>query len=269
MIPLYILKLGGSVATQKNRLGSSLRRSLLRKIARAIKRAKERKSFNLILIHGSGAGGHQLARKYGLESGVKKDKKKWYGALLSRVANQKLDILIAEIFISEGLRVTSVHTASAIIQENKKILKCDIAIIQEALRQKCLPLLYGEMAFDAALDMSICSGDAIAPYLARKLNAQKIFFASDIDGIYTKDPYLNKNAKLIEEIFLNKEVKEDFQLSKSHNIDASGGLFGKIGNIKTLHGTDVESVEIFNGFKEAYYEKALLGEEFPHTTIKI
>ena len=124
------------------------------------------------------------------------------------------------------------------------------------------------MVFDAALGMSICSGDAIAPYLAKKLSAQKIFFASDIDGIYTKDPYINKNAKLIMETTLG-DISRDVQLSKSHNVDVTDGLLGKMGEFQTFWGTRLKTVEIFNGLREKNYKKILLEEKFPHTVIRV
>jgi isopentenyl phosphate kinase len=268
MKPLYILKIGGSVATLKNRPGVSVRRDLLRKAAEAIKDAMEEKDFHLILIHGAGAAGHQLAKKYNLAEGIGMNPKKWYGALISRIANSKLDTAIAEIFISKGLRVTSVHTASAIVQKNKKISHCNLEIIKEALRQNSIPMLYGEMVFDTKLGMSICSGDAIAPYLAEKLGAQKMFFASDIDGIFTKDPHIHKDAKIIEKINLG-EIKNKAQISVSHNVDVTGGLMGKIEKLGNVHHNALKSIEIFNGLREENYAKVILGKEFPHTVISI
>ena len=268
MTPLYILKIGGSVATYKNRPGIALRHVLLPQIARAIKESQKKKKLGLILIHGAGGVGHRLAMKYGLQKGTRNNKNKWQGALISRLTNQKLNTAITEIFIAENLRVTPVHTASTIIQKNKKIIDCDIKIIKESLEQKCIPLLYGEMVFDKTLGMSICSGDALASYLAQSLKADKIFFASDINGLYTQDPYINKNAKLMEQLSLS-EIHKNIQLSKSHNIDVTGGLSGKIENLISLSGSSLESIEIFNGFNPSNYQKALLGQKFPHTIITV
>ena len=268
MKPVYILKIGGSVATYKNRPGFSVRRSLLRKVAIAIKSARDKKDFELILIHGAGALGHTLAKQYDLAAGVGKDEKKLRGAILSRSANQKLDNAIAEIFAAEGLSVTPVHTASVIKQNRQQITDFEMDFITEALKQNCIPMLYGDMVFDSALGMSICSGDAIAPYIAKKMKVQKIFFASDVDGIFTKDPYVFKDAILVEEIRL-AEIFKKIQLSKSHNVDVTDGLLGKIQKFKNLQDTSVATVEIFDGFDEKKYEGALLGEKFKHTVVYI
>ena len=270
MKPLYILKIGGSVATYKDKPGTSVRTELLKKIARAIKKAQAQKDFDLILIHGAGAAGHQLAKKFALKSGTKGDKKKLAGSLITCLTNQKLDNAVAEILAASRLMIFPVHTASTIIQKNGKIADCNLKIVREALASNCIPILYGEMVFDPIMGMSICSGDAIAPYLAKKLGAQKIFFASDIDGVFDKDPHIHKDARLLEKISLKEIWKnEKINLSGSHNVDVTGGLWGKIKNLDLKHSPSLQSVEIFNGLKENNYARIILGEKFLHTILGI
>ena len=266
---LYILKIGGSVATFKNKPGVSVNSSLLKKIALSIKEAQTKKNFNLILIHGAGAAGHQLAKKYSLRDGTNGDEKRLQGSLLSCVANQKLNNAIFEIFTSCGVKIFPIHTASTIVQKNKKISHCNIKIIKESLARNCMPILYGEMVFDENLGMSICSGDAIASFLAKKMGIEKIFFASDIDGVFDKDPHLNKDAKLIkniklEDVLNNKKIR----ITGSHNVDVTEGLLGKIKNLDLKHTKSLKSAEIFNGLDEKNYANILLDKKFPHTTIK-
>lgn len=268
MKPLYILKIGGSVATYKNRTGISVRKDLLKKVANAIKLAQKKEGFDLILIHGAGSVGHKMAHKYGFKEGTKDDKTKWYGALQTRVMDQKLNSAIAEIFVSAGVRVVSAHTASLVIQKNKVIVDFNLAIIKEAIAQNCVPLLYGDIVFDKTLGMSICSGDALAPYLANQLHAQKILFATDVDGIFNKDPYLFKDAQLIEKIDLNEISKEkNIAVSGSHNVDVTGGLAGKLKNIALRHVQSLQLIEIFNGLDAKNYNRIFLGKDFSHTII--
>lgn len=266
MKPLYILKIGGSVATHKNRPGYSIRRSLLGKIAQALRSARKKKDFDLILIHGAGALGHSLAKQYGLKNGTGTDVKKMRGALLSRSANQRLDGDIVDIFTGAGLSVVAVHTASVIVQHDQMIKHFDTAAVKAALDKNCIPMLYGDMVFDEQLGMSICSGDAIAPPLALEFGANKIFFASDIDGVMTKDPFIHADAELIEEIPASAMEKE-FSATGSHNVDVTGGLGGKMKKIERLRWSNIETVEIFNGLDEKNYEKIFLEKDFPHTTI--
>ncbi len=244
-----------------------MRKSLLKKIASFIKTALKEKRIKLILIHGAGAAGHQLAQKYGLQKGTKGNEKKLQGAFLSRFANQKLNVAVAEALYQGGLKVASIHTASAIVQKNGKITNCNLKIIKDALNEEIIPLLYGEMVFDDNLGMSICSGDAIVSFLAKKLNAKKVFFASDTDGIFNKDPHIYKNAFLIKKLVI-KDIKNKIKLADSHNVDVTGGMRGKIANIEDLMKKSVNSVKIFNGLNAENYKKAISNEEFPHTEIQ-
>lgn len=270
-IPLYILKLGGSVITYKDRIGASvedsIRRPLLEKIAKTLKKTVSRKRFQLILIHGAGSPGHQLAHKYKLKEGTRSDNRKLKGSIFLQNVNQKFDNAILKIFIDNGLNVTPIHTASVIVQNNKNISYFYMGTIKEALKNNCIPILYGEMVFDVKLGMTVCSGDAIASYLAKRMEIRKIFFASDIDGIFTEDPHLNKNARLIEEIDL-KNIEKKIKLSQSHNIDVSDGLRGKINEFKKISSASLESIEIFNGLNIKNYEKALSGKPSKRTIIK-
>jgi isopentenyl phosphate kinase len=270
MKPLYILKIGGSVATHKDKLGFSVRTDLLKKIALSIKKSQTKKDFDLILIHGAGSVGHQLVRKYNLNFGLKESAENLKNSLKICHAIQKLDNAIFEIFISHGVNIFPIHTASTIIQKDKGIIHCHTKIIDESLAKNCIPILYGEMVFDKILGMSPCSGDAIASFLAKKFRAQKIFFASDINGIFNMDPHLHKDAKLIENINLSEIWNNDrIKITGSHSVDVTGGLLGKIKSLDLKHEKSLQSIEIFNGLQEKNYEHVFLAKKFPHTTIKI
>lgn len=263
MKKVYILKIGGSVATQKSRNSLFVRRALLKEAARNIKKWKDANpSVKLILVHGAGGPGHYLARKYNLRDGVGGDKKKLKGAVLSRLANQKLDLEIFDIFVQEGLMVTPVHSGSVIIQKNKKISSINTQIIEHSLKNNCIPMLYGEMVFDEQLGMSVCSGDVSAAFLARKFEVEKVFFATDVDGVFDKDPHRNKDASLIKKISL-KEINSGsgIVLEESHNQDVTGGLRGKIESFKDFFSVStLKEIVIFNGKNGDNYKKVLDGE---------
>lgn len=255
------------MATFKDQPGFSIQTELLGEISQSIKDALGQEDFDLILIHGAGAAGHQLAAEHNHRQGTL-TKESFNGALESRIANQKLNLGLIEIFNKAGLRTTAIHTASTITYHNNNLEKVNDEIIKESLRQNCIPVLYGEMVFDKKLGMAICSGDVIASYLSKKLKAEKIFFASDIDGIFDKDPHVNKDAALIEGISLD-EIERESDVSESHNTDTTGGLLGKIKNIAKASHSDLKSVEIFNGFQPENFKKVLLNKNFKHTKINL
>ena len=258
---IVILKIGGSVITQKNRKGTYVRRKLLFQIADELHEVlKKNKDLQLIIIHGAGSSGHQLAKKYKLATGVRNDQKKWKGSLLTRIANQELNLEITKIFSEQGLRVTPVHTASVVIQKDGDIDICERGVLDESLRNDCIPLLYGEMVFDTDLGMSVCSGDASAVYLADMFNAERILYASDVDGVFDKDPYIHSDAKFIKTISLkNICSNKKIILSQSHHVDVTGGIQNKIVSLyKNGLPEDLKQVIIFNGLKKNAFKRALL-----------
>lgn len=253
------MKLGGSVVTQKHRDGVFIRRKLLARIADEIAQVLQAdKNIRLIIIHGAGSGGHQLANQYRLGDGANNDSNKMYGSLLTRIACQKLDLAIAEIFLQNGLMVASVHTASTIIQKDKIITNRTYDIIDQTFKSSYIPMMYGEMVFDKTLGMSVCSGDAIAMEMAKKYKAEKIIFASDIDGIYDKDPHVNSDAKLVTSTSLQSIMANNkIALSGSHNVDVTGGLKNKIA---VLVGDNLpkslKKVVVCNGLKKDVIARA-------------
>jgi isopentenyl phosphate kinase len=266
MKKLYILKIGGSVTTFKNKKAPGIRKKLLSQISQNIAKAKKEKNFDLIIVHGAGSIGHQIAKKYQLSKGANSTPKGWSGSIQCQLANQKHDLEIAQIFIKNQLQISSIHTASIIIQKNKLIKTIFLNTISEAISKNCIPMLYGEMVFDEKLGMTICSGDAIVPYLAKQLNADKIFYASDIDGVFDADPYQNKRAAIINEVCLSN-ISNLAKLSSSHNLDVTGGLAGKINNLSFLLNSKTKNAEIFNGLHPENYYKILSNQNFSHTSI--
>lgn len=273
MKKLYILKLGGSIVTNKKTSVLNVQRDLLAKIAKSISHImKGNENISLIILHGAGGPGHHLAEQYGLQDGTGEDPFKLHGALLSRLTNQKLNTAVFDIFVENGAPIVPIHTGSTIFQDKKKITKFNTAIVTSTINNGFIPLIYGDMAFDKTLGLSICSGDASAAYLAKHLRAKKVLFATDTDGVFTTDPHIDKGASLINEISLQEVFsKENINLDKSHNTDSTGGLSGKLRAFKDFSKEDssLEEIVIFNGNNPKNFKEILLNKSSIGTHIKI
>lgn len=259
-----VIKLGGSIVTYKNRSGIFLRRKALARLAQEIHHAKEKdSSLHIILIHGAGAGGHQLAQQYHLAEGIKDYPERWEGAILTRIANQKLNLEVFQSLSQGGLRVVPIHTASVIVQSDKNISSFSCEAIDAALANQCIPLLYGELVFDTTLGMSICSGDTSAVFLAHRYTAKQVIYTSDIDGIFDRDPHRHKDATLIRSISLRDLLEnKTITLAGSHHVDVTGGLFNKINELSHHPLPDsLERVVVCSGLSLGTLERAIEGED--------
>ena len=256
MRPLYIIKIGGSLLTDKSKTKSKFRKKIVSSIIKQIVEAKKPKNFNLILVHGAGAYPHFLTTKYGINDGFKGSKS---AEGFVRIKNElfKLNNYFWDECIKAGLNVCTVQPSAVIFTENGMIKSFDTRLIEALLSMEIVPILMGDDSIDSKKGISVLSGDKIVAYLAKKYNAKKVIFASDVDGIFDKNPKVNKDAKLIK-VINKKNIKNILEDIKIHNIyDASGEMKGKLQAISK----DLANykVQIISGLKSGYLKKAILG----------
>lgn len=263
-----ILKLGGSVITRKNSPKPYVRKKLLGEIALHLREVLQKNTdTRIILLHGAGSVGHQIAHKYNLSEGVLGDEKKLRGSLEIRRKNQILNARIFSIFLENKLNIVPVHTGSSILSKDASIASIFYDIIDRAFLNNTIPLLYGEMTFDSTLGMSVCSGDEIAAHLSRHYQAERVIFASDVDGIFSKDPYRYPDAKKIGVISIQNLLNHnEISLSDSHSIDVTGGIRNKVDSFRKFSSSSIRDVIVFNGLETKNFKK-ILDNDPPGTKI--
>lgn len=258
MKDLTILKLGGSILTLKEQNRAVFRKKLTNRLVLEIKKALTETKGNIIIIHGTGSFGHPPAHKYKLALGIKADYS-GMGFSISKRQGFKLNNLIWEVFENHNLPLASVPPYLIALSNNGIIQKMNLRLINTLLKINRIPLLFGDEVIDKTLGYSICSSDQIAAYLAVKLNAKRLLFASDTDGIYTKNPKQYKNAKRLNSIKLS-DIKL-YEVEKKHNLmDVSGEMKGKLESLNLLSQNPKIEVRIFSGIKKNNIYKALIGK---------
>jgi len=262
---LVILKIGGSVITDKDK-PFTLRRETLERLSLEISRGYRRLGKKLILVHGAGSFGHPIVSETQIHKGISRPEQLLAFAETQRWQNH-LNTLVTEILQGRGLPAMPCQASSFSIMEEGRLVWMPLDTIKGFLELGLIPVLYGVPAYDRVQGCSILSGDQIAPYLARELGAERIIHGTDVDGVYTDDPHLNPDATLIPEI--NEENIEEVikHLKASFHIDVTGGMLGKIRELWKLAEIGIES-EIINADKEGLVEKALAGERRLGTIIK-
>ncbi|MDD4625358.1 MAG: isopentenyl phosphate kinase [Candidatus Pacebacteria bacterium] len=216
---LAIVKIGGSVITDKKSLTPKINSKNLKIIAGQLKNFK----LPYILIHGAGSFGHPIVKKSGIDKGIKNKSHLIAFAETQRLQN-RLNCLVCDFLIKQEIPAVPCQASSHAIMKKGRLVKMEFKAIENMVKLKMVPVLYGVPAYDEAQGCSILSGDQIAPYLALKLKADKIIEAGDVEGVCTCDPKKNKEAKLIEKI--NKKNFNEIirYLSGSQTIDVTGGM---------------------------------------------
>ena len=139
--------------------------------------------------------------------------------------------------------------------------------LKNALKLGLIPVLYGDAVFDVEKGFAILSGDQIAAALAIKLDAERIIMGIDVDGLYDSDPKRNPSAQLITDLRLKDLTKFIGNISGSRAPDVTGGMLGKILEIKVAVEHGVEAL-IINALSPDNVYKALKGEEVVGTRIR-
>jgi len=249
---LTILKLGGSILSDKN-IPYSVKWDTLERIAMEIKNAlnyykNQNKEIKLILVHGGGAFGHPVAKKYlKIENGKKifinMDKGFWD----IQKAMRRFNNIVIDTLQSYDIPAVSIQPSSFVVFGDKLIF--DISAIKEMLKRNLIPVIHGDITVDNKNGYKIISGDDIVPYLANELKADLILYATDVDGVLID----NKVIKKIDEKNINEILR---YLSGSNSIDVTGGMRYKIEMIRKNKCRGF----IFNGNKPSNIYKALLGD---------
>ncbi|MDO8647407.1 MAG: isopentenyl phosphate kinase [Candidatus Diapherotrites archaeon] len=228
-VPLYIMKVGGSVCTKKAENKFEANRELIAKVASEIKRAQANKEFQLILVHGAGPFGHTNVKNYGINDGIKTEQHV-EGFIKTHLAMQELNSVFLQEFENAGLKAIAIDPTACIVQNNKKISKFETLPLELLLKMnsKIISIMYGDMVVDLKIGGSVVSGDAIISYLAHRLKASKILLGTDVAGVFEADPKKFPNAKRIEIIDkknFNQIIKN---VTGSNAIDVTGGMKEKL-----------------------------------------
>jgi isopentenyl phosphate kinase len=261
---LFILKLGGSLLTDKSQ-PNSIRKDSLKQVVQQIIDAHER----LIVIHGGGSFGHPLAKKYHISNGLNKTiPKQILGLTETHQAMNKFNSFIINAFLEKSYPTLSIQTSSLFIQESQKILTHSMDIIETALDLNILPILYGDIILDKSGSFSIISGDQIIFQLCKhldKYHISKIIFAMEVDGIYLDERDGNGKYRLAQDIYAN-ELNNLKLADLGQKIDVTGGIKGKIESIKKILTYNIP-IQLINGLKKGYILKALKNQPLNCTNI--
>jgi len=208
----------------------------------------------LILVHGAGSYGHTIAKKTGLHLGIVRDEQLLDFAEIQRLQNE-LNCIVTQHLIKHGLPAIPCQASSFMVLNGGRIVKGDTTAIENLVNMGMIPVLYGVPAYDETRKCAVLSGDQIAPYLAKKLNAEKIIHVTNVNGIYDKDPNKFSDTKHISEINLQnfEEIKK--ALTGSLDTDVSGGMLTKVSELMNI---GVES-QIISGLISGNIIKAMGG----------
>lgn len=231
MKDLVIIKIGGSVITDKKTDKPVFKSAVVKRICSEIAKAKKQLNFDLIIVHGAGSFAHPPAKKYRLNEGYFGAESAKGFAIVKKIMHQ-LNILVLEKLHKVGIDAITVDVSDISTTTNGKISKFDVRIVSDLLQKGITPVLFGSVVIDSKKGISILSGDQTTTYLAKKLGASKAVFVSDVKGIYDKNPKDNSDAKLIKNVDSSNLKLILNKMTAYNKNDVTGEMKGKILAIK-------------------------------------
>lgn len=254
----WIVKLGGSILTNKGSGEPILRADVLSRICKEIAAFLEsNKDVRLIVLHGAGSFGHPLAHKYGLNGNVL-DLDRLMGMAETVLAMRKLNNIVTEELQKEGLPAFPVQTSSVFSAgEDGTIALNGKRIISDILENGGVPVMNGDAVFQASGRVKIASADTLAVILAGLFEVSRIVFASDVDGVYASFPPAEGEKPL--RVITRKEIEEMLSKDaalKEGSMDVTGEMAGKLRALLALSGV---VVEIVNGLEPDALMQSLSG----------
>lgn len=242
MTEIRILKVGGSVLTDKTRLESA-RTEEIDRIAAEIAGCGE----GLILVHGAGSFGHFHAEIFHLSERFDAE-----GVLETHRSVVRLNDLVVEGLRRVGSAPVPIHPLSSALLKDGRIVAMEVGPILEMVRRGLVPVLHGDVAMDLVRGAAIVSGDQLVSHLARAFLPEIVALGTAVDGVISEGEVL----PLVRRAGISGIWSE---LGPSAGVDVTGGMRGKMEELLDLADEGVSSV-IFNASKPGMIERALRGE---------
>ena len=220
---MQLVKLGGSVLTDKARLRTP-RRATIQRLARELVESHQ----SLLIVHGAGSYGHIRARKDRLDAGGSSPAKRRAAARVQADVRE-LDGLVVEALLDAGLDVIPIPPSTVLILDDGRVASIDLSPFLEFTSMGFVPVTFGDVVRDAKRGFSVCSGDLMMLELARAFRPDRAVFVADVDGLFTADPKRHRDARLLDIVRPDDLAKIEF--SPATRTDVTGSIEGKVGRM--------------------------------------
>ncbi len=193
---IIVLKIGSSLLVDKNR---NIRKKWLSSFAKDVKklRSKNKK----IIIVSSGAIALGCKKMNYNKKNLKLDKSQ----AVASIGQIQLMNLFSQIFSKYKLNISQILITLDDTEERKRSINAK-RTFENLFKLNYIPIV-NENDTIATSEIKYGDNDRLASRVAQITNADTLILLSDVDGLYTKNPKIFKDAKLIKQVDdLNKDI---------------------------------------------------------------
>jgi isopentenyl phosphate kinase len=255
-VALYVVKLGGSLITDKER-DATARRVTIARLARELAAARAALPHAVLLSHGSGSFGHAAAARFGLREGVR-ERSQLQGVAVTQDQAHRLHRIVIEELIRAGLAPFSLAPSSLLVADGGRPVEVFLEPLLRALATGLLPVVFGDVVTDRSRGASICSTETVVAALAPRLAAADcpitcVFWMGSTAGV------LDDAQRTIDAITTDNIDAVLAQASGAQGTDVTGGMRHRVETAWRLAGDGIRS-RILDGLEAGALERALLGQ---------
>lgn len=237
-----VVKIGTSTLTAGT---NKISRGKIEDIARQLDRLKE--NYDIVLVSsGAIATARQFIHIEGWENIVQSKQ------ALSAIGQPKLMQMYSEVFSDFNLKIAQCLMTYRDF-ENEVSRNNTANTISELLANNYIPII-NENDTTAVEELILGDNDKLSAMVANLINADKLIIASDIDGLFDKNPKLHCDARLIAEISDLESINQ--YIEENDNGLGTGGMTSKINAVRICFEKEI-TVYIVNGSKPNFIEDSL------------
>jgi isopentenyl phosphate kinase len=168
----------------------------------------------------------------------------------------RLNRLVVEVLLAVDVPALSLQPSAMAQCENGHIITVNPASIQFALDAGLVPVIYGDVAFDAVRGGTIISTEEIMAALVGDLRPSWLLLAGVTEGV------LDQAGQLIPAITPANLPQIEAALGGSHGTDVTGGMASKVSGMLDLTAQfPALQVRIFSGLAAGMVEQVLVEPE--------
>ncbi len=246
---IIIIKIGSSLLVDER---EKIRKKWLLSFAKDIKNLKNRNK--KIVIVSSGAIALGCIKMNYHKKNLKLDKSQ----AVASIGQIELMNLFSNTFSKYNLDISQILLTLEDTEERRRSINAK-RTIENLFNLNFIPIV-NENDTIATSEIKYGDNDRLASRVAQITNADTLVLLSDVDGLYTKNPKIFKNAKLIKKVENIEEELKNFNF-KGLNKFGSGGMSTKIEAAKICQLSGCNMI-ISNGLHLNPLDKILKKNEF-------
>lgn len=251
-----VVKLGGSLITDKRGDRPRIRRQTLERLARELAAAP--RGALVAVVHGAGSFGHGPALRAALHEGARTPAQRLAWAEIQVLQNE-LDAAVCRALQGAGIPAVPCQPSAAAVLSDRRLASFYDDALRALAAQGLVPVLYGVPAADLEQGCAILSGDLLAPLAAHRLGAARLVYATDVDGVFDADPRRNPAARRIPVITPATWPEVAARLHGSGSVDVTGGMRGKLEELLAQVARHGLTARILDGNRPGRLSAALHG----------